>query len=364
MMNFYRISFCTVCMNRTLHLKETLLKNISDNSAYPNLEYVLLNYGSKDEMHEWVTGEMSQYLESGLLKYYKADFPEVFKMSHSKNMVFKLATGDILCGLDADNFTGPGFAAYINKLFAKDQNIFLAPPWIGPGRKWWDVQGRLCLWKKDFYRFRGYDEGIVDYGYDDQDFKYRMIDAGRRKSIVRTGRFLQAIEHTDELRIAGGMTSKMLVNVLLAKKTDREWEMLYLRTDNQFEQFRVMAPGIRFDQAHQPNCDATGKLVLKLSGYATGNYNVQDAGIVFRQENGATLELFSRDQQLELVTSNGVAYYRLGPGRLQDQLLMGRACFMGKMKLLDNKQRRTVINQQGFGQGPVIAHASGQQLVL
>lgn len=49
-MTFYSISFCTVCMNRTLHLKETLIKNIRDNSAYPNLEYVLLNYGSKDEM--------------------------------------------------------------------------------------------------------------------------------------------------------------------------------------------------------------------------------------------------------------------------------------------------------------------------
>ncbi len=42
-----------------------------------------------------------------------------------------------------------------------------------------------------------------------------------------------------------------------------------------------------------------------------------------------------------------------GAGRLQDQLLMGRACFMGKMKLLENKQRRTVINREGFGQGAV-----------
>ncbi|WP_315823425.1 glycosyltransferase [Paraflavitalea speifideaquila] len=149
-MTFYRISFCTVCMNRTQHLKETLLRNIQDNIDYPQLEFVLLNYGSKDDMHEWVIGQMGEYLESGILKYYKADFPEVFKMSHSKNMAFKLATGDILCGLDADNYTGPGFAHYINKLFVKDNNIFLAPPWIGPGKKWWDVQGRLCLWKKTF----------------------------------------------------------------------------------------------------------------------------------------------------------------------------------------------------------------------
>ncbi len=356
-MAFYRISFCTVCMNRTLHLKETLLQNIRDNFDYPNLEYVLLNYGSKDDMHAWVMGEMGQYLESGLLKYYKADFPQVFKMSHAKNMVFKLATGDILCGLDADNFTGPAFAAYINKLFTKDKNIFLAPPWVGPDRKWWDVQGRLCLWKKDFYRFRGYDEGIIDYGYDDQDFKYRMIDGGRRKCIVRTGRFLQAIKHTDELRIAGGITTKMLASVLLANRSDREWEMLYLRTDNQFERFRLMARGIRLNEAHQPGCEETGKLVLKLSDYATGNYAAHDAGIACSQQNGARLELLFREHQQELVSRYGVVYYRLGPGRLQDQLLMGRACFMGKMKLLENKQRRTVINREGFGQGAVTMHS-------
>lgn len=361
-MAFYRISFCTVCMNRTLHLKETLIKNIEDNSAYPHLEFVLLNYGSKDEMHDWVTSEMTNYLESGRLKYYKADFPQVFKMSHARNMAFKLATGDILCGLDADNFTGPGFADHVNQLFAKDKNIFLAPPSTGRGRKWWDVQGRLCLWKKDFYRFRGFDEAIVDYGFEDQDLKYRMILAGRRKSIVRINKFLQAIQHTDDLRIAGGITSKMLVSVLLTKRPAREWEMLYLRTDHQFERFRITTHGITFNKDRQPHCNPARKLNLQLADHIHGYYTAHDAGIACHQEDGKAWELLSKQQQL--VDSNRQVYYRLEAGPLQDQLLMARACYMGKMKLLDNLEHRPPINKKGFGQGEVMAHQRAKLIVL
>ena len=37
-------------------------------------------------------------------------------MAHAKNMAHRLGIiegADILCNLDADNFTGPGFASYI-----------------------------------------------------------------------------------------------------------------------------------------------------------------------------------------------------------------------------------------------------------
>jgi hypothetical protein len=351
-------------MNRTQHLKETLLKNIQDNIKYPAVEFVLLNYGSKDDLHEWVTREMGEYLASGILKYYKADFPEVFKMSHSKNMAFKLATGDILCGLDADNFTGPGFAHYINRLFSKDKNIFLAPPWIGPDKKWWDVQGRLCIWKKDFYEFRGYDEGIVDYGYDDQDFKYRMLQAGRRKLTVRTPRFLQAIEHTDELRIGGGITSKLLAGLLLCPRSFREWDLVYLRTDNQYEGFRLLANGITINQAGEPSCDPDSRLLIRLSNFATGHYSKATAGIALHPNKGAEWELLSGRNPQQLTATDGQLYYRLHAGRLQDQLLMARACFMGKMKLMENKANQQAINQQGFGKGPVTVNLSNQQVLL
>src|SRR6187402_102950 len=98
-----RISFCTVCMNRIEHLKQTLPKNIEDNIAYGNLEFLLLDYNSKDGLEEWVESEMKEYIDKGILHYYKTTEPEYFHRSHSRNMIIKKATGDIVCNIDADN---------------------------------------------------------------------------------------------------------------------------------------------------------------------------------------------------------------------------------------------------------------------
>ncbi|WP_315823426.1 hypothetical protein [Paraflavitalea speifideaquila] len=96
-----------------------------------------------------------------------------------------------------------------------------------------------------------------------------MIQAGRRKSTVRSTRFLQAIEHTDELRIGRGISAKLLDSLLLCPRSVREWDMLYLRTDNELESFRLSANGILFDQDGSPSCDPVGKLVIRLSHLQT-----------------------------------------------------------------------------------------------
>ena len=49
-----KISFCTVCMNRLQYLMQTLPVNIAGNIDYPNLEFVVLNYNSKDDMENWI----------------------------------------------------------------------------------------------------------------------------------------------------------------------------------------------------------------------------------------------------------------------------------------------------------------------
>ncbi|WP_158563357.1 hypothetical protein [Chitinophaga silvatica] len=43
-----KISFCTVCMGRLHHLRQTLLQNIADNTTYDNLEFVILDCNSED----------------------------------------------------------------------------------------------------------------------------------------------------------------------------------------------------------------------------------------------------------------------------------------------------------------------------
>lgn len=194
----YKISFCTVCMNRLHHLKQTLPKNINDNLGYGNIEFVLLNYNSKDDLDEWVKSEMQEYIDSGILTYYKTTEPESFHMSHSKNVVARCATGDIICNIDADNFTGEGFADYTNKMFYENDNIFLTTDTYHSIR---DCYGRICIKKKDFYKSCGYDENMESYGFEDNDLKNRLQLLSLTKVYITDRSFLSAISHQDTERL-------------------------------------------------------------------------------------------------------------------------------------------------------------------
>ena len=51
-----KLSFLTACMDRLHHLKETYLYNISQSKSISkcDVEFVLLNYNSGDDIDEWV----------------------------------------------------------------------------------------------------------------------------------------------------------------------------------------------------------------------------------------------------------------------------------------------------------------------
>ena len=91
-------------------------------------------------------------------------------MSHSRNVAFKLAKGDIVLNVDADNFTRFGFAYYVNRLanVIPDKGVFIKSNQV--------MHGRIGFYKKDFIELLGgYDEGLVGYGFDDRDLFFRAI---------------------------------------------------------------------------------------------------------------------------------------------------------------------------------------------
>ena len=141
------ISFCTTCMNRFFHLKKTFLKNVENNKNYSGVEFVLLNYNSQDELHEWAKKNLPPYIERGLVSYYHTTEPKSFHASKAKNLAHKVAKGEILCNLDGDNFTGKDYAFYINhQIQTKGMNglfHFKKAPY-------WGTEGRIVLSKKNF----------------------------------------------------------------------------------------------------------------------------------------------------------------------------------------------------------------------
>ena len=171
---YYKISFCTTCMDRLYNLKDTLPVNIEYNKSYPHLEFVILNYNSKDELDEWMKENMMEHIEYGLVSYYKTTEPEYFSMSHSRNIAFKVATGDIVNNVDADNYTyvpegiykckpKENWASFLNRMAnqSPDKIIFAKGKQL--------LRGRVGFYKKEFMELGGYDEDLMGYGHDDKD---------------------------------------------------------------------------------------------------------------------------------------------------------------------------------------------------
>ena len=225
-MKGYRISLCTTCMNRLVHLKQTLLKNIFDNQDYENLEFVLLDYNSTDGLEDYVKSNLSVFIEQKKLFYYKTKIPENYNMSHSRNLAFKLASGDIVCNIDADNFTGSGFASFVNKVFEDNGDIYLSTHQPILVKK--DVLGRICVKKDDFMAVGGYDERMKYYGFDDYDFAGRLEIYGRKKQLINSPEFLKAIPHSDKERMNNWLNIDYLHSLYIRYLSPSQSQLCFL----------------------------------------------------------------------------------------------------------------------------------------
>lgn len=235
---YLKISYCTTCMGRTSHLKKTYIRNILDNIDYPDIEFILVNYNSADDMDEWVKEHLSDYIEKGVVIYYKTSDPETFHMSKAKNLSHRLASGPIMVNLDADNFIGKDNAYFINYYYKKHGMKSILRFSKGDFR-YFDTCGRIALSKESFIELGGYREDLLPYGEEDLDLIKRAEALNAQVGTVEIVNFLRTVKHTNTLR---------------AKNYDREVELRKMREINQHKvreglenkQFRVNTTG------HQP----------------------------------------------------------------------------------------------------------------
>jgi hypothetical protein len=203
------ISFCVTCKGRAAHVKLTLPKNLADN---PDSKFVLLDYGSTDDLLDWVGNNCMREIESGRLAVYSYPTNGPFEMSHAKNMAARLAIlggADVLVTLDADNYTGPGFSEFVADKFRESRawpGIFLCPdfPLIhslphGPDRPKRGYAGRLAIRSRDFLKLGGYDETFDTWRGEDTDMVFRLERMGYTMRHI-PNRFLIAINHDAAMR--------------------------------------------------------------------------------------------------------------------------------------------------------------------
>jgi len=193
--NMLKLSYCITCMGRLHHLKRTLPANIAANRDF-NVEFVVLDYNSRDGLGEWIRKRHSADIECGKLIYARTDEPSGFHQAHAKNLSHRLATGDILCNLDADNYATSQFTEYLLDLFSSRERV------VTRGQSGEGFFGRIALPKFWFYRMGGYDEELVPgYGNEDND-AYERGSALGLASLILPEKFAKVIAHSDEERLA------------------------------------------------------------------------------------------------------------------------------------------------------------------
>jgi len=189
------ISVCTVCMNRIQQLKKTIIDNIEISlNEYPNFEFILLNYNSKDGMDEWVRKHLMKYIEMKKLVYYKTTEPEYFCNAHSRNIAWKLANGCLVTNMDADFRLEQGYLTRINVVAHQctEKTIFV--------RSRSTIRGRIVLYKDDFMSLGGFDENLMGYSPWDRDLFDRAITYGFKFAALggQFGSRLQEVLEEDE----------------------------------------------------------------------------------------------------------------------------------------------------------------------
>ena len=182
-------------MNRLHHIMKTLPANMAFNRSYRKLEFVILDYNSGDRLEDWINESFADEILEGKLVFARTAGPDHFDWSRSKNMAFHLATGEIVCNVDADNFTGPGFATFINNHFQANSNSFLSVNFLDNLNNFSDTFGRIACLKEDFEATGGFDERMVGYGYEDIDFCQRLVFLGRKQHFITNKKYLETIRH-------------------------------------------------------------------------------------------------------------------------------------------------------------------------
>ena len=356
----FKISICVVCMNRLHHLKQTLIKNIHDNADYQKLEFVLLDYNSEDGLNEWVKRELNTFIENGRLRYYRIGGIATWNPSHSKNIAFKLATGDIICNIWADYYTGLNFAAYVNQTFIEDENIVLTPIDFYKTRKNYsppsDVLGKVCVRKSDFLRVGGFDEKIDKHGFEDYDFINRLEMTGVKRVLIENPTFLEYVAHDDSERYI--LPLEQLYGVFVSHLTPHSSDLLILFNDYSF--YRGIIVNNSTLGSENPKYALVKRnfifeYTILNADWDTGEWKRKESEFEFFSINTGESYLLASDktnQPLILHNPEGSDFFALDN---QEQIanILEFKHFYDTRKIMENNLRNSVIkvNPNGFGQG-------------
>lgn len=357
-MKNFKISFCTVTMNRLHHVKRTLIRNILDNEKYSELEFILVNYNSTDEIDRYVNKNLLEFMSSGILSYYKTLTPQYFHRSHSRNLAFKLSSGEIICNVDADNYLGKGFAMFVNKFFNHNEAAFLIVN--EPS----DAVGRICVKKTDFIKVGGYNEKMANYGCEDIDLIERLKRLGLQPTIIKTKKFLKAIPHSNNERIKNEQFFSNFYKLLVGELAPNLTKVIYLFKDGTFFFGTLQSHNIANLISDSPLTNGNFSFTLQEDNWLQGTWEAdkEDYLLNFRSDNKTVKLIRYRKQVLLCSDYSSLSFFIVENTEYIEQALITFG-YLSYKKITDgtilNNQR---INKKGFGKDVVLKNFQFTQI--
>jgi len=367
---YFKISFCTVSMNRLIHLEKTFIKNILDNKDYPSVEFILLNYNSTDELDEWASQELTPFIKEKLVHYYKTSDPIYYDPSHSKNMAFRLATGDIICNVDADNFIGENFAFYINENMGEMTDNMLVTKKELENENDRNTYGRICVFRKHFLKVNGFDERMKGYGFEDIDFINRLRKSKVMEVNITEKQYLQSISHSKALRINEDEHYKNIKDILIHYLNHYTSEVILLYYNYTFEFATILDLSLMrsIDEGSIGKFSiAKYDLVFQKDQWGTGNWSQHKEQLILKfSETGLELKLDEQtkgDQHL-FISVNEADFYCIKDINIQEDLLYIFPQMKNQVIMEQNAQSNTKVNLDGYGKGKVYHNLTNNLITL
>lgn len=361
MLKNYRISFCIACMNRLHHLKASIFQNIEDNSAYKNLEFVLLDYNSGDGMGEWVKENLSQQIKEGLVVYYRIDTPEYFNHSHAKNVALKLGSGEIVCSVNADHYLGKGFASYVDKIFRKNKKTVITPiPSdyynINAGPHPLGSWGKVCLLKSEFLNVYGFDEQMYKYGNDDIDLVNRLSTNGLKIYRYRNTTFSKTISHENEERYSSIIRLNRIYKIFRRLVSHFTSEFIFLFEDHRFENIELVdeyAQVSEFPSSSFHHKKPLFRYSVKDYEWLEGTWKITEERLELSEKD---LRVFTILQDKNMIRNleTGIIFEEVTEERLIGELNVLNYTHYNLNRMRKNISLRNILgNQGGFGHAVV-----------
>jgi hypothetical protein len=183
----------------------------------PRSKFVVLDYGSEDDLVTYLCSEHLDDIRKGRLVVYANRSEPKFRIAHAKNQSYRcgiLEGADVLVMVDADNFIGRGFEDYVQQKFSTTPDVSYLMPDFGnlpPQGKRYNPRnpthlargfyGRLVIRVNDLIKVGGYNEKFDVWGSEDIDMLARLDRLGLKKGYIDSS-YLHAIPHGAGLRFS------------------------------------------------------------------------------------------------------------------------------------------------------------------